>query len=118
MAATDGVQRFAVLAIAVAAASAVTVLTGFGAGGPADSSLPASFRLEDGSAACARLESGALACRARGGDAAVVLEPDGAPPRGRRSALGRLDAGTARRRELVGRRRPLPQRGGRSLVRA
>jgi hypothetical protein len=78
MAGTDGVQRFAVLAIAAAAAGAVAVLTGFaGADGPADRSVPASFRLEDGSAACARLESGAIACRARDGEASVVIEPDG-----------------------------------------
>jgi hypothetical protein len=76
--AADGVQRFTVLAVAAAAASAVAVLTGFaGAEGPADRPVQASFRLEDGSAACALLENRDVACRARGGDAAVVLEPDG-----------------------------------------
>jgi len=78
MAWTDGVKRFTVLAIAVAVTGVAAVLTGFaGAGGRAAEPAPASFRLEDGSAACALLESGALACRARGGEAAVVLEPDG-----------------------------------------
>jgi hypothetical protein len=74
----DGVQGFTVLAVAIAAAGTVFVLTGFaGAGGRAGEPTAASFRLEDGSAACALLGSGAVACRARGGEAAVVLEPDG-----------------------------------------
>jgi hypothetical protein len=74
----DGVERFTVLAALLAAAGTVFVLTGFaGAGGPSDAPTPASFRLEDGSAACALLASGEVVCRARGGDSAVVLEPDG-----------------------------------------
>ena len=78
MAGTDGVKRLTALAIAVAVASVVAVLTGFaGAEAAGGEPAPASFRVEDGSAACGFLESGALACRARGGEAAVVLEPDG-----------------------------------------
>lgn len=74
----DGVQGFTVLAVAVAAAGTVFVLTGFaGADGGSATPIPASFRLEDGSAACALLASGEVVCRARGGEAAVVLERDG-----------------------------------------
>jgi hypothetical protein len=74
----DGVQGFAVLAVVVAAAGTLLVLTGFaGAESRATEPTPATFRLEDGSAACALLGSGEVACRARGGDAAAVLERDG-----------------------------------------
>lgn len=74
----DGVRGFTVLAVAVAAAGTVFVLTGFaGAGSPSGAPTPASFRLEDGSAACAMIGSDEVVCRARGGDAAVVLEQDG-----------------------------------------
>jgi hypothetical protein len=74
----DGVQGFTVLAALLAAAGTVFVLTGFaGAGDRSGATTPASFRLEDGSAACALLPSGEVICSARGGHAAVVLEPDG-----------------------------------------
>ncbi len=74
----DGAERFTVLAVAIAAAGTLLVLMGFaGVGGGGDEPVPASFRLEDGSAACALLSPDQVVCRARGGDAAVVLEPDG-----------------------------------------
>lgn len=69
---------------AALAAAALTALFGLaavaaiaGTGDPGGTPATAAFRLGDGSAGCNFRESGEIACRAAGSEAAVVLEPSG-----------------------------------------
>ena len=68
------VSLVAAAALALTGLAAVGGAAGTAATGPP---APAAFRLADGSAGCAFSESGAIACRAQGGERALVLERDG-----------------------------------------
>jgi hypothetical protein len=69
-------RSFPRLAAVTAALAAVAALTGFTPTATIGTT-GASFRTPDGATACSALADGAVACRTRDADRALVLHPDG-----------------------------------------